>query len=163
METTLNDRYHHQPGRRARQPAAQIRRQLPRHLLRAAAGDPVSGWKPDGTGIVSNGDCGGDIQRGDSYSVRYRNPGLPNAVITSTAYAAEYDSNPGDFFVQVQTEWVICNDPEHPGDTETWSDANYDDEAIIYNTAAEAEEAARQLAAEFPDDAESPEWDGEPW
>jgi hypothetical protein len=124
----------------------------------------VKGWQPDGTGIVSNGDCGGDMQRGDSYSVRYRNPGLPSAVITRAAYAAEDDGNPGDFFIQVQTEWLICDDPEYPGDTETWSDITYDDEdARIWDTAGEAEEAARQRAAEELSDAESIGWDGEPW
>ena len=122
----------------------------------------MNGWKPDGTGIVSNGDCGGDIQRGDSYSVRYRHPGLPNAVITSTAYAAEYDGLPDVFFVQVQTEWVICDDPEHPGDTETWYDARYEDQEDTYGDAGDAEEEARQVAARLLEDADSLGWDGTP-
>ena len=124
----------------------------------------MKGWQADGTGIVSNGDCGGDGQRGDSYSVRFRHPDLPNAIITCSAYAAEdTDRNPGEFFVQVQTEYIICTDPEDPGSTETWSDYSYDDEdGRIWDTAGEAEEAARQRAAEELGDAESLEWDGEP-
>jgi hypothetical protein len=125
----------------------------------------VKGWQPDGTGIVSNGDCGGDIQRGDSYSVRFRHPDLPNAIITCSAYAAEdTDRNPGEFFLQVQTEWLICDDPAQPGDTEIWSDVTYDDEdGRIWDTVGEAEQAARQRAAEELGDADSLEWDGEPW
>jgi hypothetical protein len=124
----------------------------------------VSGWQPDGTGIVSNGDCGGDIQRGDSYSVRYRHPQLPHAVITRSAYAAEdTDRNPGEFFVQVETEWIVCTDPADPGGTETWSDTSYDDEEDrSWDTAEEAEADARRVAAELLQDAGSHSWDGRP-
>ena len=125
----------------------------------------MTGWRPDGTGIQPGGDIGGDIQASDSYSVRFRHPDLPNAVITCTAYAAEdADRNPGEFFLQVETEYLTCTDPSDPGGTETWSDVTYDEEdGRIWDTAGEAEEAARQRAAEELGDADSLEWDGEPW
>ena len=125
----------------------------------------MKGWQPDGTGIMSSGGyCGGDIQRGDSYSVRFCRPDLPSAMITCTAYAAEDDRNPGEFFIQVQTEWLLCTDPADPGGTETWSDITCDDDdARIFDTAGEAEQAARQRAVEELAGAESLEWDGEPW
>ena len=67
-----------------------------------------TGWRPDGAGI----------RRGDSYSVRFRHPDLPGAVITRTAYAVESEQHLGEFYVQVQTESTLCTDPERPGDTE---------------------------------------------
>lgn len=60
----------------------------------------VAGWQPDGTGVVSNGDCGGDIQRGESYSVRFVHPDLYGSLVTITYYAVEYDECPGEFAVQ---------------------------------------------------------------
>lgn len=125
----------------------------------------MNGWQPDGTGIVSNGDCGGDIQVGDSYSVRFRHPRLPNAVITRSAYAAnDADRNPGEYFVQVLTEWLVCTDPEHPGDTETWSDASHDDWDGTWASAAEAEADARdRVTSELLRNAYCLDWDGQPF
>jgi hypothetical protein len=139
--------------------------QQPRILLRPADGGPVNGWRPDGTGIVSHGDCGGDIQVGDSYSVRFRHPRLPNAVITRSAYAAnDTDRNPGEYFVQVLTEWLVCTDPERPGDTETWSDASHDDWDGTWASAAEAEADARdRVASELLSNAYCLDWDGQPF
>jgi hypothetical protein len=123
-----------------------------------------AGWKPDGSGIRPGGDCGGDRQRGGSYSLRFRHPDLPGAVIIRTAYAAESEYQPGEFFVQVQTEWILCTDPERPGDTETWSRAGYEDRDRTWATAGEAEADARgRVLGDVAGDAYCLNWEGEPW
>lgn len=126
----------------------------------------MKGWQPDGTGVQPGGDIGGDIQVGDSYSVRFLNPGLPHALITCTAYpAGESGPDSVDFYVQVEIESLTCDDPADPGGTETWSDVEYhrpDDEAW-YGTVAEAEEAARRTAAHYLEYADYLDWDGEPF
>lgn len=113
-----------------------------------------TGWRPDGAGI----------RRGDSYSVRFRHPDLPGAVITRTAYAVESEQHLGEFYVQVQTELTLCTDPERPGDTETWSRVDYDDWDRTWRTAAEAEEDARgRTIGEIVENAYCLNWDGKPW
>lgn len=87
-----------------------------------------SDWRPDGTGVEPNGDAvGGDIQRGESYSVRFIRPDRPRSLVTVSFYATESDNNPGEYGVQRQVEWLVCEDPNLPGDTEVWSDDAYDD------------------------------------
>jgi len=122
-------------------------------------------WHPDGTGVDSNGWCGGDIQRGDSYSVRLVRDDKPGSLLTITFYAAEYDENPGEFDVQRQVEWLVCSDPADPGGTEIWSDYSYDDvSAIVIDTEEEAEDEARERAeAVLADPSPYFGWDGEPW
>jgi hypothetical protein len=119
-------------------------------------------WEADGTGIQPGGDVGGGIQAGESFSVRYRRACVPLAMITRTAYPAEDEQWPGEFFVQVQTEWLTFTDVGDPGGSETWSDYGYDDEPCTYATAAEAEQAARQVATGLLGDGCSHSWDGLP-
>lgn len=108
---------------------------------------PDSQWRADGDGVGSSGDCGGDIQWGDSYSVRYVRPDMPGSLITVTFYAVEYDENPGEFGVQRQVEFMVCEDPADPGGTEIWSEVTYDDvNDLVIDTADEAEREAREFA-----------------
>lgn len=123
-----------------------------------------TGWRPDDAGIRPGGDCGGDRQRSESYSVRFRHPDLPGAVITRTAYAVESAEHLGEFYVQVQTESALCDDPERPGDTGTWSRVDYDNWDRTWRTAAEAEEDARcRTIGEIAENAYCLNWDGTPW
>ncbi|SRR6266496_3703138 len=120
-------------------------------------------WQPDGRGVQPGGHAGGDIQAGDSYSVRYVRPDLPGSLITRTAYPVEYDHLPGEFVIQIQTEWLVCTDPRDPGGTEIWSDYAYDDEGCpIYGSAAEAERAARRAASAMLGEAGIHDWNGQP-
>lgn len=124
---------------------------------------PDTGWRPDGTGICSIGDCGGDIQAGDSYSVRYVRPGKSGSLITVTFYPVEYDELPGEFVVQRQVEFLTCEDPADPGGTETWSDVTYDDVSVlVLDTAAEAEQEAREFAEQALGHGWTHRWNGEP-
>ena len=112
----------------------------------------MKGWQADGDVTVSNGDCRTDIRAGDAYSVRFRHPQLPAAVITRTAYAAGYTRNPDQFLVLVETEWA------NPGTTGPMYDARFQEE--IWETAAEADEEARRVAAGLIETAGSLKWDG---
>ena len=124
---------------------------------------PDSQWRADATGVDSNGDCGGDIQRGDSYSVRYIRPDLPGSLITVAFYAVEYAELPGEFVVQRQVEFMVCDDPADPGGTEVWSEVTYDDVTyVVIGTEAEAEQEAREFAAEALDRGWTHAWDGQP-
>src|SRR5690348_10449706 len=92
------------------------------------ATDKPCAWAADDTGVQPGGDTGSDIQAGESYSVRYRRADRPCAMITRTAYPAEAPSRLGVFFVQVETELLVSDDPHDPGGTEIWSRYAYDDE-----------------------------------
>ena len=120
-------------------------------------------WQADGTGVQPGGDIGGDIQAGDSYSVRYRRADLPGSMITWTAYPVEYDNCPGEFVVQTQTEWLVCEDPSDPGGTEIWSEVSCkDDDGAIYDSAADAEAAACEAATVMLGHAGIQYWNGLP-
>ena len=119
-------------------------------------------WVADGSGVQPGGDVGVDNQAGESYSVRYQRADRPCAMITRTAYPAEAMGQPDVFFVQIQTEWLVCSDPLNPGDTEIWSDSTTDDEPGIYDSAKEAEIAARLAATELLGDDSVQDWDGLP-
>jgi hypothetical protein len=117
-------------------------------------------WATDATGVQPGGDAGGDIQAGESYSVRYRRADRPGAMITRTAYPAGVPGRPGVFFVQVETEWLVSSEPLDPGGTETWSECTYDDESGTYASAADAEKAAARVATGLLADGCSQNWDG---
>lgn len=123
--------------------------------------DAANEWLPDETDIGFGGPVGGDVQVGESFSVRYSRADRPYAKITRTAYAVNLGGeSKGQFLVRVQTEWLVCSDPADPGATELWSDIAYDDEAESYETETEAEFAARQVAADLLRDGPSLVWDG---
>lgn len=120
---------------------------------------PGSEWRADGSGVKSNGDCGGDIQRGDSYSVRYVRPDMPAARITVMFYAIEPDELPGEFLVQRQVEWFITG----PGGDEEWSGEAYDDMPTPAGlTVLGAEREAREYAEAALDAGWTHRWDGQP-
>jgi hypothetical protein len=121
-------------------------------------------WQPDGTGVTSGGDVGGDIQVGeDSYSVRYLRADMPGSMITITFYPVEYDECPGEYVVQRQTEWLVCEDPADPGGTEIWSEYEYDDlPTHDSDTIAGAEREAQEYAEAALGYASDHQWDGEP-
>jgi hypothetical protein len=126
----------------------------------------VRGWHPDGTGITSEGDsAGGDIQRGDSYSVRFICDDIPGSLVTVTFYAAEPGEDSGGYVVQRQIEWMVCEDPADPGGTEIWSDVEYDDTVLPdWASLAIAEaEARRNAGIALAFDADDISWNGHPF
>jgi len=130
----------------------------------AATSRPAAGWQTDGSGLQPGGEAGGDIQAGPAWSIRYRLAGRAGAMITRTCYPACYAEQPGTFFVQVETERLVCADPADPGRTEIWADLRYDDLPGIYPAAAEAEAAACRAAVALLGDGASQDWDGlPPW
>lgn len=123
----------------------------------------MSEWLPDDTGIRRDDPLGDDEQVGESYSVRFRRADLPGAIITQTAYPVNVGGDSkGPFAVRVETVWLVCRDPKDPGGTEISSDCRPEDEDELYDTAVEAERAARNLANELSNDAGSLTWDGLP-
>lgn len=123
----------------------------------------MSEWLPDATGISRNDQVGDDQQAGESYSIRFRRADLPNAIIMQTAYPVNVgDDCKGPFLVRVETSWLICRDPNDPGGTEVSSVRQPSDEDEFYETAAEAQRAAWNVANELSSDAGSLTWDGLP-
>lgn len=120
-------------------------------------------WENDGDGVQLGGDVGGDIQAGDSFSIRYRRSDLPGSMVTITAYPVGYENCPDEFVVQTQTEYLVCTDPSDPGGTEVWSDVNYSDGYEVYDTSAEAEGAARDKATAMLGYADTETWNGQPF
>lgn len=119
---------------------------------------PDSQWRHDGKGVLSNADCGGDIQAGESFSVRYIRPDRPAATITVSFYPVEYDELPGEFIVQRQVEWYLSG----PDGDEIWSDVAYDDVSPVMDTAAAADREARDFAGSALADGDTHRWDGQP-
>jgi hypothetical protein len=121
-------------------------------------------WLPDEMGVMRGGEAGGDDQVGEPFSVRFHRADRLGAMITRTAYVMKVRGDlERPFLVRVETEWLVCGDPEDPGVTERWSEPHSDD-AQSYRTAAEAERAAQRLADEFLSDDGSLDWDGlAPW
>lgn len=121
-----------------------------------------SEWRPDGTGVEPNGDAvGGDIQRGESYSVRFVRPDRPRSLVTVSFYATESDDYPGEYGVQRQVEFLVCEDPTEPGGTEVWSDCHSDDVSDeVIDTEAEAESEAAGHAQSALGDGDDINWDG---
>jgi hypothetical protein len=124
---------------------------------------PAATWQPAGD-VGSNGDCGGDIQRGDSYSVRLVHPDMPGSLITVAFYAAEYDECPREFVVQRQVEWLVCADPADPGGTEIWSDYDYSDvsETVMTRRRDASREAKQHAEYVHANPDIYGGWDGQP-
>lgn len=106
-------------------------------------------WKLLDDAPLPGGQVGGD-EAGDSVGVRYgkRNPDGTYSLITSNFYSMRDDLG---HFVQNQTEFVVCADPEAPGDTEVWADYRYEDFSDSFPggdrlTEAEADVAAANFA-----------------
>jgi hypothetical protein len=122
-------------------------------------------WKPDGTGITSGGEVGGDIQAAGSYDIRFIHPDLPRAVITVWVYPV-VDPDDGDFkgpfTIQIQTEYTICDDVRNPGSTEEWADARYEDLPAKYASLPSAERDTARIADQFAAGKRLParNWDG---
>jgi hypothetical protein len=121
-------------------------------------------WIPDEVGIMRGGEPGGDDQVGEPFSVRFRHAHRPGAMIIRTAYTMKVAGDrETPFLVRVETECLVCGNPEDPGATEQWSEGDTHD-VQSYQTVAEAEHAAQRLAEEFLSDAGSLTWDGlAPW
>jgi hypothetical protein len=129
----------------------------------AAASAPDAEWRSDGSGVVSNGDCGGDIQDGESFSVRYIRPDMPGSLITVTFYPVTYEELPGEWQVERQVEWMVCEDPADPGSTEIWSEESRQIvSALVSTVQSEAEREARELAELALYQGSAHGWDGQP-
>ena len=122
-----------------------------------------SQWRPDDTGVTDGGDVGGDIQAGDSWSVRYIRPDMPGSLITETYYPVTWPECPGEYTVERQVEFMVCEDPADPGGTEIWSEATYDTVSyLVMDTAEEAGQEAREFAENALDRGWTHRWDGLP-
>ena len=112
--------------------------------------------------VTPGGDVGGDIQSSDAWSARWTRPLTDgqHAVVTRTYYATRDDS--GAETLECETEYLVCADPDRPGDTETWSDARHETLAHGRHDSGDAETAAHRAVA--PTDTEwssvMPSWAG---
>jgi hypothetical protein len=122
----------------------------------------VSGWRAD-DGIAESGESRAEEQVSDFYIVRFRHPGLPNALVTCKSYAyAGVPAVPGVFYVATDIERLTCTDPARPGETCTWHDIEREEEHGTWPTAAEAAGAAWDTADAWLRSADPVDWDGQP-
>jgi hypothetical protein len=128
-------------------------------------------WREDPDGVGPGGDVGGDYQAGEAWSFRLTSEQAPLSLITVYVFAealrvnhGDGDEPSGEYGVTVMTEFLTCTDMSDPGGTETWSDCDYDYEAdpIAYDSAEEADRAAKALAEIWAVHRDRFEWDGEP-
>lgn len=121
-------------------------------------------WKSDGTGVQPGGDCGGDYQSTESFSVRYiraDQTSPPFSLITVYFYG-EDPKQDGRHVITMQNEYMTCLDLRDPGSSERWADARYITvDHGPYASAADAESRARTLAQRHR--AGDISWDGRPW
>ncbi len=124
-------------------------------------------WVPDGKGVLEGGDMvGGDRQVTKAWDVRYWLTGIPGRTLHSCVTVSYYGTQPEDgdvITVSVTYEFLVCTNPADPGGSEEWSDSSYvDNVAGPYDTYAEAEDMALQLAGGHL--AHEVDWDGmAPW
>jgi hypothetical protein len=124
---------------------------------------PDTSWRADGTAIQSQGVCGGDIQRGDSYGICFVRPDVPTARVRVTFYAVEYDPSPGEYSVRREVEFLVGEDPANLGDTEIWERTDYDDVTDeVMDLEEEAVAEALGLAAQALGSGDDINWDGSP-
>jgi hypothetical protein len=128
----------------------------------ASPANPV--WRADSTGVKVERWIEGDIQVGEAWSVRFICDEKPCSRITVSFYATRHAENPGEFDVQRQVEWMVCQTPALRGATAIWSDVSYDDiSEVVIDSAAEAEQEARAWADQvLLQAADYGGWDGEP-
>lgn len=129
-------------------------------------------WKSIDAGPLDAGDVGGDIQRGAAWSRRFvwsddngrllpvgQTESIPGAVpvyavIDENWYAVDVkETNEDDdetpvYDVQNQTCFILCTDPDNAGNTEEWSDYQYEfANDIGFTTLEDANSEARACAA----------------
>jgi hypothetical protein len=128
-------------------------------------------WREDPDGVGPGGDVGGDYQVGEAWSFRLTSEQAPRSLITVYVFAEALRVNhghgevpSGEYGVTVMTEYLTCTDVSDPGGTETWSDMDYDTEAdpLAYDSAEEADKAAKTLAGIWAVNPGRFEWDGKP-
>lgn len=98
----------------------------------------MSGWARQEPLVFSGGDCGGDIQTGESFTARWV-ADLGDGtfgLVTRSFYTAHAQQDEGDAvglngtyepYLECQTEYLICTDPSDPGGTAEWSEYGYHD------------------------------------
>ncbi len=120
-------------------------------------------WEANDKAPLPGGDVGGDNQASESWSVRWYRADRPGALITEYWYAEE-DDDAQHYVITRQTEYLLCTDPDQPGDTEVWSDAVYDTTAAgPFRRLRAATLVAEELAKVAADSAPDHTWDGEPF
>lgn len=84
----------------------------------------VPQWQRAEPLVGPGGDCGGDIQAGDAYNARWLQPRADGgtAMVTRSYYVADNDEAT---YLECQTEYLVCSDPDDPGGTEVWADYRY--------------------------------------
>lgn len=93
-------------------------------------------WQQYGETIPDEGAVGGDIQAGRAPGKRFVNPEKPGAVFDVMAYPIFGDgtnamAGPKDaVYVDVQYHYTVCRDVDSPGDTEEWSDVQYESSRV---------------------------------
>lgn len=121
----------------------------------------MSAWIRRQPPVAPGGDAGGDIQSSEAWSARWsrRLADGSHGVVTRTYYATDHE---GVLGLECETEYLVCADPDRPGDTETWSDARYETVATGRHAGDDAYAAAGRAVA--PTDAEwaavMPSWAG---
>jgi hypothetical protein len=137
-------------------------------LGRPQAPEAPAGWQVDGLGVSNGGDCAGDVQDGNAYSVRYWNPALPGRFIAVTYIPVQYPGwSAREWGVERHVEWSIR---DRPGDDPWWEDCETGlvNPTAYYNQAdaeADAYTWAAEDAALLPDEVADMygTWDGEPY
>ncbi len=100
-----------------------------------------------GGGVLPGGDVGGDAQVSESFSVRFHHRDRPGALVTYCYYAADVDlEDLTTIYVERQTEYLVCTDPDDPGGTEVWSDSRYTTLHRGFDTVQAATAAAKRAA-----------------
>jgi hypothetical protein len=112
-------------------------------------------WREIGS-LSNGGDVGGDIQAGRTYARRFTRPAGPREhhVVDITYVAARDDefvqgARLDEYWVSLYVEYILCTDPQQPGDTEIRGDVRSDDsdrKRNVYRTVRDAEKRAEKLA-----------------
>jgi hypothetical protein len=110
----------------------------------AGPADPGPLWVRDqrGGGVLP----GGDAQLDESFSVCFWHRDHPGALVRCCYYAALDLDDLTSIYVERQTEYLVCTDPDDPGSTEEWSDYAYATVQRGLGSVEAATAAARRIA-----------------
>lgn len=123
----------------------------------------TSEWHPDSEGVGKGYDRTADNVVGNAYDVRFVRDDKPGSMITVAFYPIELAEGSGEYAIEREVEWMVCENPDDPGGTEIWSDTETDQmDGGMLTSLLGAEGLARRYAERALGDAADHHWGGDP-
>jgi hypothetical protein len=104
-------------------------------------------WCPDRNAAQDGGQPGAEVQYGEAYMVRLRNPALHSSFIDLATYAARVDDELDVYLLELQVRWTITAWP--PSTRQVWAATGTWVQPRTWTHGDDAVREAAELAAEM--------------